>query len=61
MPPAKINYSAVLGILDGYIEEDCVSEELMTLAEAHALEDPARARNLDFFERLPPPCAVWTR
>jgi hypothetical protein len=47
------DYGAVIGILDGYIEEGHLSEELMTLAEAHALEDPARARNLDFFERLP--------
>lgn len=47
------NYGAVIGILDGYVEEDRVSEELMMLAEAHALDDPPRARNIDFFDRLP--------
>lgn len=47
------NYGAVIEILDGYIEEDRASEELMTLAEAHASEQPARQRNLEFFERLP--------
>ena len=47
------NYGAVIGLLDGHIEEHRASEELMMLAEAHALEEPPRARNLDFFERLP--------
>ena len=50
---AQRDYSAVIGVLDGYIQEDRQSPELQRLAEAHALERPQRSRNLEFFERLP--------
>jgi cellulose synthase operon protein C len=46
--------AAVIDILDGRVPEDGPSEELMRLAQAHALENPPRSRNLEFFERLPP-------
>jgi cellulose synthase operon protein C len=50
----KRDPTAIIDILDGHVPEDGPSEELMRLAQAHALENPPRSRNLEFFERLPP-------
>src|SRR5439155_5516558 len=50
----KHDATAVLEILDSHIPEDRATEELMRLAQAHALENPPRRRNVDFFDRLPP-------
>lgn len=51
---AKNDASLAIEILDGHVQEGHPSEELLRLAEAHAIEHPGRTRNLDFFERLPP-------
>jgi tetratricopeptide (TPR) repeat protein len=50
----KDDATAVIEILDSYVPEDRATEELMCLAQAHALENPPRRRNVDFFDRLPP-------
>jgi hypothetical protein len=50
----KRDATAVIEILDGHVPEDRATEELMRLAQAHALENPPRRRNVDFFDRLPP-------
>jgi tetratricopeptide (TPR) repeat protein len=48
-------HAVVIGVLEGWVDEDRVSEELLMLAEAHALEHPLRERNRAFFDRLPAP------
>jgi tetratricopeptide (TPR) repeat protein len=50
----KHDPTAVIEILDSHVPEDRPTEELIYLARAHALENPPRRRNLEFFDRLPP-------
>lgn len=48
------DYSTVIRALDGHLDLGAITPELLQLSDAHALERPARQRNLTFYGRLTP-------